>query len=64
MRVNADLDECEGNAVCAGIAPEVFEVDDDEKVHILVPQPPAELQDRVRKAVDGCPKRALFITED
>jgi ferredoxin len=46
-----------------GIAPEVFELDDDEVLHILVEQPPADLVDRVREAVDSCPKRALFMKE-
>jgi ferredoxin len=63
LRVSVDHDECEANAVCVGIAPEVFELDDDEVLHILVEQPPADLVDRVREAVDSCPKRALFMKE-
>ncbi|MDQ1705533.1 MAG: ferredoxin [Frankiaceae bacterium] len=63
LRVVVDADECEANAVCVGIAPEVFDLDDDEVLHILVPEPPAELVDRVREAVDSCPKRALFLRE-
>lgn len=64
MKVVVDQQECEANAVCVGLAPEVFEVDDDEVMHILLPEPPAELADRVRQAVDSCPKRALFLVED
>lgn len=30
MRVVVDRDRCEGNAFCVNIAPEVFELDDDE----------------------------------
>jgi ferredoxin len=63
LRVVVDADECEANAVCVGIAPEVFDLDDDEVLHILLPAPPAELVDRVREAVDSCPKRALFLKE-
>jgi ferredoxin len=63
LRVEVDRDECEANAVCVGIAPEVFELDDDEVLHILVEQPPDELVGRVRDAVDSCPKRALFVRE-
>ena len=61
FRVVVDLDECEANAVCVGIAPEVFELDDDEQLHILIDEPDGELANRVREAVDSCPKRALFI---
>ncbi|HEU5033922.1 MAG TPA: ferredoxin [Mycobacteriales bacterium] len=60
-RVTVDRAECEANAVCVGIAPEVFELDDDEELHILVDAVPAELTERVRTAVDSCPKRALFL---
>ncbi|MBU3751438.1 MAG: ferredoxin, partial [Mycobacterium sp.] len=30
MRVVVDRDRCEGNAICVGIAPELFELDEDE----------------------------------
>ena len=58
-----DSDECEANAVCVGIAPELFDLDDDEVLHILVEEPDGELLDRARIAVDSCPKRALFLRE-
>lgn len=58
-----DPGECEANAVCTGIAPEVFELDDDEKLHITIARPGPELIDRVREAVDSCPKRALSLKE-
>ena len=61
FRVVVDHDECEANAVCVGIAPEIFDLDDDEVLHILVEEPDGELATRAREAVDSCPKRALFI---
>ncbi|GIH24797.1 ferredoxin [Acrocarpospora phusangensis] len=64
MKVIADYDVCEANAVCAGLAPEVFDVDDDDNLHILLPNPPAEVLDRVRHAVRSCPKAALSLEED
>ena len=63
LKVVVDPDECEANAVCVGIAPEVFDLDDDEVLHILVETPDGELLDRAREAVDSCPKRALFLRE-
>jgi len=59
--VEVDYDECEANAVCMGIAPEVFEVDDEDNLWIRQEHPGPELIDRVREAVDSCPKRALFL---
>jgi ferredoxin len=36
MKVVPDYDACEANAVCAGLVPEVFEVDDADNLNILV----------------------------
>jgi ferredoxin len=63
LRLVVDPDECEANAVCVGIAPELFDLDDDEKLHVLVEEPEGELLTRAREAVDSCPKRALFLSE-
>jgi ferredoxin len=56
-----DWDECEANAVCEGILPEIFQVDDNDMLNVLNEHPPAELLDKVQEAVDMCPKRALFL---
>ena len=63
MRVIVDRDLCEANAVCAGLVPEVFDVDEEDELHILVDQVPPELADGVRRAVQSCPKTALRIEE-
>ena len=64
LRLVVDPDECEANAVCVGISPEMFELDDEDTLHVLVDRPgPGEI-DRAREAVDSCPKRALSLKED
>jgi ferredoxin len=63
LKIVVDRDECEANAVCAGILPEVFEVDDDDNLQIHEEHPTPEHLDKVRDAVDSCPKRALFLKE-
>ena len=63
LRLYVDPDECEANAVCVGIAPEMFELDDDDNLTVLVEHPAGEQVDRAREAVDSCPKRALFLEE-
>jgi ferredoxin len=63
MKVVPDYDACEANAVCAGLVPEVFEVDDDDNLNILVDEVPDRLLDGVRHAVRSCPKAALRLTE-
>ncbi|HEV7931310.1 MAG TPA: ferredoxin [Actinomadura sp.] len=63
MEVRVDPLTCEANGVCEGLVPEVFELGDDDVLHILRPDPPAELADRVRHAVRSCPKAALSMEE-
>lgn len=63
MKVVADYDACEANGVCAGLVPEVFEVDDEDNMHILVDDLPDDLVERVRHAVQSCPKAALRMAE-
>jgi ferredoxin len=61
VRVEVDRDACEANAVCAGLVPEVFDLDDDDRLHIQAEQVPPGLADAVRRAVTCCPKAALRI---
>ena len=63
VRVEVDKMVCEANGTCGRIAPEVFQLDDDDELHILQPEPPPDLEDKVREAVDRCPKLALTISE-
>ncbi|HYS32465.1 MAG TPA: ferredoxin [Streptosporangiaceae bacterium] len=45
------------------MVPEVFEVDDEDNLHIKVDDVPARLGDAVRHAVRSCPKAALSLKE-
>jgi ferredoxin len=63
MRVTVDPGACEANGVCCGLAPEVFELDDEDDLHILVTDIPADRADAVRHAVRSCPKAALGLDE-
>jgi ferredoxin len=62
MRVQVDVGACEANGVCAGLVPEVFELDDDS-LHVPAGDVPAELLATVQLAVRSCPKAALRMTE-
>jgi ferredoxin len=63
-RVVADFDACESNGICAGLAPDVFELDDDDYLQILDDEVTDENEQRVQRAVDSCPKFALSIVEE
>jgi len=64
FRVCVDLDLCQGHAVCAEEAPEIFEIDREEnKVVLRTRNPSASHRERVEKAVRHCPTRALSIQD-
>lgn len=63
MKVIVDFDLCESNAVCMAIAPEVFEVRDDDYLYVLQESPPPELHERVREAAERCPKQAISLED-
>jgi ferredoxin len=61
MRVVVDFDKCKSNAVCMGVAPEVFEVRDDGFLYILQDEPPEELRPKMEEAVRTCPTQAISL---
>jgi ferredoxin len=63
VKVKADFDLCEANALCVGFAPDVFEVDDDDYLTILTEEVTPDNESRVRQAIASCPKAALSIEE-
>ncbi|MDW6023199.1 ferredoxin [Mesorhizobium sp. BAC0120] len=65
MKIIVDRQRCDGNGVCMGIAPEVFDVDDDLYLHVAesIPDDP-ELRARVRQSITSCPILALKLVED
>lgn len=63
MRVVVDFDLCESNAVCMDVAPEVFEVRDDDFLYVLDETPNESLRPKLEEAVRRCPKQAISLTE-
>ncbi|MBO0819889.1 MAG: ferredoxin [Nocardiopsaceae bacterium] len=63
MKIIPDWDRCESNGVCVSIAPEVFDLDDDDNLQIDESAAPAVIE-KVRQAVAGCPRSALTLQED
>jgi ferredoxin len=63
MKVIVDYDLCSSNAVCMGIAPEIFEVRDDGFMYVLNENPGPEFDERLREAVESCPNGAISLGE-
>ncbi|MCH5644909.1 MULTISPECIES: ferredoxin [unclassified Gordonia (in: high G+C Gram-positive bacteria)] len=64
MRIKADFDLCESNAICVGMAPDIFDLDDDDYLVILKDEVPEGREEELRQVVANCPKSALSIEED
>lgn len=61
MKVSVDFDQCEANGICVGIAPDVFELDDEDMLHVAEGEVPADRVVQVEEAVAQCPKAALRL---
>ncbi len=64
MKIKVNWDLCEANALCMQAAPELFKVDDDDMLHVLIEgDVPETLRDKLENAVRACPRAALTIEE-
>jgi len=63
MKVVVDFDLCESNALCEGLAPHVFELDDDLlQIKLEVVESAADIA-AVQRAVASCPKAAISLVD-
>lgn len=63
-KIHVDFEICESNAVCMGLAPEVFDLDDQDYLHVLQEEVTPENEALVREAVRQCPRQAISITDE
>jgi ferredoxin len=59
VRVIVDHDRCEGNAVCLGIAPDIFDLDDEDYAVVKTDPIPADREALAEQAIAECPRAAL-----
>ena len=63
MKIKVDFDLCESNALCEAMAPDVFELDDDDFLVIKTEETtPANIDD-VKRAVAACPRAAIKLED-
>jgi uncharacterized OB-fold protein/ferredoxin len=63
MKIIVDRDLCEGNARCVQQAPKVFRTDDNDRLEILIEEPPESMHEAVEAAVALCPRQALRLLD-
>ena len=60
MKVQVNSDMCEGHGKCELAAPEVFKLGaDDVSVVLMAGEIPANLVDKVERAIRLCPRQAI-----
>jgi ferredoxin len=63
MKIKVDFDLCESNALCEALAPQNFEIDDDDFLQIIDENVTDENRDAVQQAIAACPKSAISLVE-
>lgn len=63
MKVVVDYDLCEANAICMQQAPEIFRVEEDDTLTVLLEEVPGDLQEKAREAERLCPRQAIRLEE-
>lgn len=59
MKIEVNYQTCESNGLCVGAAPEVFDLDDDDNLHLLLDTMTPDIADDVREAARQCPRNAI-----
>jgi ferredoxin len=62
-KVEVDFGLCESNGVCMGIIPEVFDLDDQDYLHILQDEVTRENEHQILEAVRQCPRQAISVVD-
>ena len=63
MKIQVDYDLCESNALCEAMAPEVFEVDDNDDLQLKTDETTDANVENVKRAVAACPRAAISLVE-
>lgn len=61
-RLHIDRGMCEAHALCVEIAPEIFDVADDD-IATCDETPPEALWPKARSAASACPRQAISIVD-
>ncbi|KLL11249.1 MULTISPECIES: ferredoxin [Protofrankia] len=63
MRIVVDHSRCTGLGMCESIAEDVFEVQSDGSLRILIEEIDPARREEIQAAVDSCPTEALKLVD-
>lgn len=61
MKAEVSQETCIGCGLCPSIAPDVFELKDDGKAHVIADPVPEESEDAAKEAEESCPVNAIGV---
>jgi ferredoxin len=61
LKVVVDMNVCQDHGQCVFAAPQVFQLDDDGRLVVLIEEPDESLRATVEDAADVCPVQAISI---
>ncbi len=59
MKLKVNQEKCIGCGACTGLAPEVFDFNDDGLAETIIDEIPKELQESANEAKENCPVGAI-----
>ena len=62
-KIKVDFDLCESNAMCEALAPDHYQIDDDDNLQVLDDTVTPENEALIEQTVASCPKSAISIVE-
>jgi ferredoxin len=63
FKVVVDMDVCQDHGQCVFAAPDVFELNADGRLEVLVPEPDDARRTACEDAADVCPVQAITIED-
>ena len=63
MRIRVDRVTCQGHALCAGSASELYTLDEEGYSNVGELEVPAGMEELARRGMQSCPEGAITITE-
>ncbi len=63
-KIKVDFDLCESNAMCEALAPDHFQIDDDDYLQVIDDKVTDDNRALIEQAVAACPKSAISIVEE
>jgi|TARA_Y100000588_G_scaffold200640_1_gene214332 ferredoxin len=63
MKIIVDFELCESNAICVDVAPEIFHINEEDELEVLLEAPEERLRSKVEESVRLCPRQAISVEE-